>query len=592
MAELRYDSAASAIKGFEEKPKAGNERFEIDANGQLYGGLLNNLDGAAPAAQLSAGTQSAVAGDAVQLNVFNGAIADHGADNEESEAAGDNLDDDANRGKTLRALCYALAAIGAMIVAAGVTVGGYFGIVALTKAKNASKKNDADAAEAPVPTGQTVQVPHDKSVAIELSATHSGGGTISYDYAQPMHGKVTGTAPSVTYTPKSGYTGEDSFRFTATAGGKTSAPGTIELNVAAAATPTKPAAPTANSQRPRTIEDQAIAIKLSGVPAAGGALSFSVTTSPKHGTLSGTAPDLTYTPNNKYVGADSFEFTVTEGGQTSQPASVSIIVEEAPDTAGENSKWFKAFNDPVGTEAELVKANNALRDLNEAQFWTMLWQITENTGASVSMQARLAKHVAVLMPAQRNYGADIGEKVARKGELLQAGTALATQLLVGFDAQKTTALRASFKVGYDSLSTLRFSSGDNSAVPRQMKLWVLAYALNQVMIKQGAKLTTTYNPYVSPNNRLTMDQRLQKITDPLNGAVFLLLRPSSVDIDKVEYSVDGNKIGDTRALYFPQRLDTTTLTTGSHTLGVSETFVATSGKPAATNSVAFDVDNT
>ena len=48
------------------------------------------------------------------------------------------------------------------------------------------------------------------------------------------------------------------------------------------------------------------------------------TSNPQHGTLSGTAPNLTYTPAPNYNGADSFTFTVsvmTAGGPvTSAPA--------------------------------------------------------------------------------------------------------------------------------------------------------------------------------------------------------------------------------------------------------------------------------
>ena len=42
--------------------------------------------------------------------------------------------------------------------------------------------------------------------------------------------------------------------------------------------------------------------------------------------LSGTAPNLTYTPNANYSGADSFTFTVSDGLVTSPQATVSIAV--------------------------------------------------------------------------------------------------------------------------------------------------------------------------------------------------------------------------------------------------------------------------
>ena len=49
-------------------------------------------------------------------------------------------------------------------------------------------------------------------------------------------------------------------------------------------------------------------------------------TRPAHGTLSGTAPNLTYTPAANYNGPDSFTFTVNDGTVDSAAATVSITV--------------------------------------------------------------------------------------------------------------------------------------------------------------------------------------------------------------------------------------------------------------------------
>src|SRR5581483_7170150 len=46
-----------------------------------------------------------------------------------------------------------------------------------------------------------------------------------------------------------------------------------------------------------------------------------------HGTLSGTAPNVTYTPNAGYTGPDSFTFTVSDGLLTSVPATIAIAVQ-------------------------------------------------------------------------------------------------------------------------------------------------------------------------------------------------------------------------------------------------------------------------
>lgn len=85
-------------------------------------------------------------------------------------------------------------------------------------------------------------------------------------------------------------------------------------------------APVANAQSVTTLEDTAASVTLAGSDVDGGAMSFSVVTSPAHGILSGTAPNLTYTPAPDYHGQDSFTFTVSDGLAVSTFAAVNITV--------------------------------------------------------------------------------------------------------------------------------------------------------------------------------------------------------------------------------------------------------------------------
>ena len=54
--------------------------------------------------------------------------------------------------------------------------------------------------------------------------------------------------------------------------------------------------------------------------------------SPDHGTLAGTAPNLTYTPAPDFNGTDSFRFTANDGEDESAPATVGITVSEVNDS--------------------------------------------------------------------------------------------------------------------------------------------------------------------------------------------------------------------------------------------------------------------
>ncbi|MDG9667268.1 glycoside hydrolase family 9 protein [Hahella sp. CR1] len=54
----------------------------------------------------------------------------------------------------------------------------------------------------------------DEAVDITLHGEDSDGSIVSYEYAQPAHGALTGTGPAVTYMPHAGYHGLDSFSYT------------------------------------------------------------------------------------------------------------------------------------------------------------------------------------------------------------------------------------------------------------------------------------------------------------------------------------------------------------------------------------------
>jgi photosystem II stability/assembly factor-like uncharacterized protein len=90
-------------------------------------------------------------------------------------------------------------------------------------------------------------------------------------------------------------------------------------------------APVAGSQAVTTAEDTAKAITLSGFDAEGSALTYTVVRPPSQGTLSGTVPNLVYTPATNANGADNFTFKVSDGTLESGAATVTIVVSAVND---------------------------------------------------------------------------------------------------------------------------------------------------------------------------------------------------------------------------------------------------------------------
>ncbi len=174
----------------------------------------------------------------------------------------------------------------------------------------------------PVANPQSVAAAEDTATSITLTGSDPDGNPLTFAVAaQPSHGTLSGAAPNLTYTPAANYFGADSFTFTVNDGLATSAPATVSISVAAAND-----APVANPQSVTTNRDSAAAITLTGSDVDGDALTFNVTGGPSNGSLSGVAPNLTYTPGPGYSGPDSFTFTVSDGAATSSPATVGITV--------------------------------------------------------------------------------------------------------------------------------------------------------------------------------------------------------------------------------------------------------------------------
>ncbi len=102
---------------------------------------------------------------------------------------------------------------------------------------------------APTATDQSVSVAHGTAKAITLSGTDPESDPLTFATAStPAHGTLSGTPPDITYTPANGYSGPDSFTFTAS-DGSLSDTGTISLTVAAP-TATAPGAPTIGTAVP------------------------------------------------------------------------------------------------------------------------------------------------------------------------------------------------------------------------------------------------------------------------------------------------------------------------------------------------------
>ncbi len=86
------------------------------------------------------------------------------------------------------------------------------------------------------------------------------------------------------------------------------------------------APPVASGQSVTTAEDTAVGIILAATDADGDPLTYAIVIGPAQGTLTGTPPNVSYTPLPNYHGPDSFTFKANDGELDSNVATVSVTV--------------------------------------------------------------------------------------------------------------------------------------------------------------------------------------------------------------------------------------------------------------------------
>ncbi len=179
----------------------------------------------------------------------------------------------------------------------------------------------------PVADDQSVTTDEDTPVAVTLTALDVEHNPLTYAIVTPpSHGSLSGTAPDLTYTSNLNYNGPDSFTFKANDGELDSNLATVSITVNAVND-----APVADEQSVSTDEDTPVSVTLTGSDVENDPLTYAIVTAPSHGSLSGTAPDLTYTPNANYNGPDSLTFKANDGTVDSDLATVSITVNAVND---------------------------------------------------------------------------------------------------------------------------------------------------------------------------------------------------------------------------------------------------------------------
>jgi hypothetical protein len=177
---------------------------------------------------------------------------------------------------------------------------------------------------APVALDRTVAVTEDTPLRIDVLCTDADNDELFYQLLEkPQHGEYQWIPPNtVIYTPTLNFVGTDSFTFRSHDGQDFSNVSTITLTVAAVND-----APIVVSSLITTTRNNNAAVVLSASDVESDTITYTLVTSPTHGTLRGVIPNLVYIPQPNFVGDDSFQFQARDvhGAATMATANISVL---------------------------------------------------------------------------------------------------------------------------------------------------------------------------------------------------------------------------------------------------------------------------
>ena len=197
--------------------------------------------------------------------------------------------------------------------------------------------------DTPVSKDISVSTDEDNSVEVSLEASDLDQDTLTYSIVDdPVNGTVSLDGIKVTYTPNENYNGEDTFTYKVNDGTEDSNTATVTVTV-------NPVNDTP------TVKDVSLTTKLNtdgstkfdGTDIDKDTLTYSVVTEPENGSVVINGDTFIYSPNNNYIGQDTFTYKANDGSNDSNEANVLIEIE---DLDSDNDGVSDAIEIAMGTD--------------------------------------------------------------------------------------------------------------------------------------------------------------------------------------------------------------------------------------------------
>ena len=412
--------------------------------------------------------------------------------------------------------------------------------------------------DAPIAQDSTFSMSEDTSLKAVVLASDIDSTQLFYQVIdKPLHGSVflvDAKRGDFLYVPNKNYNGSDYFTFQVNDGVSFSNISTIHINISNVND-----LPVAYSASYSLNEDTSLSIVLGALDIDGDSLTYSIISSPLHGTLSGTYPNITYTPSANYFGSDSFTFLVNDGFGNSNVATISLDVISVNDlpvaqnssvsTTEDNSVsgvvvatdvegdplTYSVVNQPLHGTVVLSPSGSYTYTPNANYHGSDSFTFQANDGMGNSNVATVSINVSSVndAPVAQNNSFTTLEDTLYAGSVLGTDVdgdtltySVVTQPLHGtltFNANGTFTYLPS--LNYNGVDSFTFQANDGSLDSNIATVTINVTPVNDLPVAQNSSGTTLEDtPYVSAVTAIDVDGNsltYSVVTQPLHGTVVL-----------------------------------------------------------------------
>ncbi len=381
----------------------------------------------------------------------------------------------------------------------------------------------------PTSVNDSITTPEDTSITIPVLNNDTDDGTLDPTslaiISNPSQGQIQlNPDGTITYTPKPNFNGTDTFSYTVKDDiGQTSNSATVTVTV----TPVNDL-PTLTNDSITLNQGSSVTFSVlsndTDIDGTIDATTLAIATNPTHGQLQ-LNPDatFTYTPNPNFSGTDTFTYTVKDnGGQISQPATVTLTVNNLPPTItnligdtqikeGDQAGFQAIATDPgndtlsyswnFGDGSNPVTGQSVNHKFADNGSYVVTLTVTDTFGASTSQNLNVnVANVAPTVNARSDRTATQGTAVTLAGNFTDPGI-LDTHSLTwdfgdGTTASNTLTPTHIYTTPGDYTVTLTVTDKDGAIISDTLNLSVTpttelpTVAINDVTIKEKDGITS------------------------------------------------------------------------------------------------------